>query len=68
MDKYGNEVHPANYDYIHLNYYNDIYNSDTSFLSRNYDGVIKNHIIIVDESKDIDLSDIILQNEITPRI
>ena len=65
-EKYGTEVVPASYDYIFS--HSNIYHSNTSALAHNYNSSIKDHIIVVDENEDIDLSDIILRNKIIPRI
>lgn len=67
LDSNGKKVVSASYDYI-SSWYGDVYHSNTSFLATNYHDSIRDHIIVVGEYLDIDLSEIILVNEITPKL
>lgn len=67
LDSTGNEVVSASYDYISGSYGN-VYHSNTSFITTNYSDSVKNHIIVVGEYQNIDLSDITLVNVITPKL
>lgn len=67
LDSNGNEVVSASYAYI-SGTFNEVYHSNTSLIATNYRNPKKNHIIVVDEYQDIDLSEIVLVNEITPKL
>lgn len=67
LDKNGKVVLSARYDNISRPYDN-VYGSNTSCITDGNYSSPKDIIIIYGESKDIDLSDIILTNEITPKI
>lgn len=68
LDRNGNEVLEATYDYISSDSYNNVYGSYTSYIATTYDEINRYSIIIVDKYQEIDMSDIVLVNEITPRI
>lgn len=61
----GEEVIPPTYDYISL-YYNDIYNSNNCFIATNYDD--SDSIVVTKLGSNDDISSLILENEITPKI
>jgi len=63
----GIEIVSARYRDI-AGYSGEIYNSRNSFIATDYDDVIRNHIIVVSESESIALSEVVLTNQITPRI
>ena len=67
LDPYGNEVLSASYDRL-----DDLdetrYRLENCLIPKNDDTLIKNDIIILGDFNDVDLSDVILTNEITPRL
>ncbi len=67
LNEKGEEVVPTMYDYITL-YYNDVFNSDTCFVASNYGDVTRDSIIVTKLGSKDDLSDLIMENHITPKI
>lgn len=67
LNEKGEEVIRPVYDYITL-YYNDIFNSDTSFIATNYDAGGSDSIVVTKLGSNNDISSLILENQITPRI
>jgi len=66
IDNNGLEILSARYNSISNN--KVLFNSGNSFIATNYKDVIKNYIIVVGESENIALSEVVLTNQITPRI
>jgi len=67
LDNNGNEILPANYDYLSVKT-RYLRGSRKSFIATNYGNPKNSHIIVVAKNEDTDLSYILLKNEITPRI
>ncbi len=67
LNEKGEEVVPQVYDYITL-YYNDIFNSNTCFVATNYDTGCSDSIVVTKLGSKDDISSLILENEITPKI
>lgn len=67
LNEKGEEAIPPTYDYISL-YYNDIYNSNTCFIATNYDSDVSDSIVVTKLGSNDDISSLILENEITPKI
>lgn len=68
LDLNGNIVIPPTYNYISENY-NNVYNSPNCYITTKYgDQSVNNSILITNDDQDIDLSSVILTNEITPKI
>lgn len=67
LNEKGEEVIPQTYDYITL-YYNGIYNSDTCFIATNYDADVSDSIVVTKLGSNDDISSLILENNITPKI
>ncbi len=68
LDLNGNMVIPPTFDYI-SDYYNDVYNSRNSYITTKYgSSSVNNSILITDKDQNIDLSSLILLNQITPKI
>lgn len=68
LDENGLEVVAPFYDYISTGEYNNVYHSQNCCVPTVYDSEIKDCIIVTGQDQDTDLSDLLLQNEITPRI
>lgn len=68
LDGNGTEVVAPVYDYIPTGEYNRVYNSKNYFIATVYGSESKDCIIKAGGDQDTDLSDLLLQNEITPRI
>lgn len=68
LDESGAEVVAPIYDYIATGEYNNIYNSANCCVATTYGSKSKDCIIETGQDKDTDLSCLLLQNEITPRI
>ncbi len=68
LDINGNLVIPPTYSYI-SDYYNDVYNSRNSYITTKYgNSSVNNSILITDDDQEIDVSSLILSNQITPKI
>jgi len=67
LNEKGEEVVPQIYDYITF-YYNDIFNSNTCFVATNYHATISETIVVTKLGSNDDISSLILENEITPKI
>jgi uncharacterized protein YlzI (FlbEa/FlbD family) len=68
LDESGAEVIAPAYNYISTSEYNSVYNSKNSFVATDYDLKSGNRIIVAGEDIDTDLSRLLLQNVITPKI
>ncbi len=68
LDEIGTEVVEPVYDYIFTGEYNNVYNSENCCVATVYGSEPKDCIIVTGQDQDTDLSDLLLQNEITPRI
>ncbi len=66
LDNKGNEVVPAEYDYI-AGSYSKVYGGSVVGTTTNYNDEIKNKLILVEDSKKSDMGEIILTNVITPK-
>jgi hypothetical protein len=67
LNRKGEEVIPQTYDYITF-YYNDIYNSNTCFVATNYGTGYSDSIVVTKLGSNDDISSLILENMITPKI
>lgn len=68
LDESGTEVVEPVYDYIPTDEYNSVYNAKNCFVATVYGSEPKYDIVQTGQDQDIDLSSLLLQNEITPRI
>lgn len=68
LDETGTEVVTPVYGYIPTGEYNSVYNSKNCVVATIYDSESGDCIIQTGKDQDTDLSDLLLQNEITPRI
>lgn len=68
LDESGAEVVAPIYDYIFTGEYNSVYNSKNCCVATMYGSEFKDCIIETGQDQDTDLSGLLLQNEITPRI
>lgn len=68
LDENGTEVVPPVYDYIPTGEYNSVYNSENCCVATTHGSEDKDCIIVIDQDQDADLSGLLLQNQITPRI
>lgn len=68
LDENASEVVAPVYDYISTGEYNSVYNSENCCVAMIYGSEFKDCIIKTGQNQDADLSDLLLQNEITPRI
>ncbi|HEX3075323.1 MAG TPA: WG repeat-containing protein, partial [Lachnospiraceae bacterium] len=67
LNRKGEEVISQTYDYITY-YYNDIYNSNTCFVATNYGTGYSDSIVVTKLGSNDDISSLILENMITPKI
>ena len=67
LNEKGEEVVRSVYDYITF-YYNDIFNSNTCFVATNYHATISETIVVTKLGSNDDISSLILENQITPKI
>lgn len=68
IDNAGKEKVQPIYDSISIRGYNTVYNSSSSFVAAVYGDVQKEYMIETGPEQTADLSDLLLQNVITPRI
>jgi|GEM_PF-1433963 len=68
LDENASEVVAPVYDYIPTGEYNSVYNSKNCYVATVYGSEFKDYIIETGQDQDTDLSGLLLQNEITPRI
>jgi hypothetical protein len=68
LDENGTEMVAPVYDYIPTGEYNSVYHSENCCVARIYGSESKDYIIEAGEDQETDLSRVLLQNEITPRI
>ena len=64
IDKTGKEVVKADYDYINWWSYRD----NDFYIAGNFNKLKKDNLIIVGEQQEVDLTNILLTNEITPKL
>jgi hypothetical protein len=64
LDASGKELLPPTFDYC----FNDVYGMDNCFVAKKGNGSGSHSIVVLGEMQDIDLSYLLLKNEVTPRI